>query len=75
MRTTPMPPPPAAPTDDPLLAGKAAALKLAAALGDRGIVLPHLQGAFPVRGLPLVELGTCTAETALALAAAIRGEA
>ena len=60
---------------DPYRLAIVAAERLRAALAAHGITVPSLRGGYPVRELPMVELGRCTADAADELSAVLEGAA
>jgi hypothetical protein len=57
------------PASDLMLHGITAAQRLTRALARHGLAVPHLRGSYPVRDRGQVDLGSCPAETADAIAA------
>ena len=56
---------------DPYRLAIVASERLRAALAAHGITVPSLRGGYPVRDLPMVELGGCTADAADELSAVL----
>ena len=58
-------------SSDPYRLAIVAAERLRATLAAHGITIPSLRGSRPARDTPFVELGSCRAEVADALAAVL----
>ena len=57
--------------NDPYRLAIVAAERLRAALAAHGITVPSLRGGYPVRDVPMVELGGCASDAADELSAVL----
>jgi hypothetical protein len=67
--------PSAPPASELMLQGITSAQRLIRALALHGIVLPQVRGSYPARGTGQVDLGSCPAADAQALAAVLEEHA